>query len=282
MVQRKRLAGTKHQTAMSSTTGKLRDKDEMIARLWKWLPWFCFFVLTVPAPIGFLVLFLLSTSTDSAAVYLALSFISLGLGAFLGLLVLLLFVYFRGRWFRRLRDRLAEDGITAAEVPWFTSELTRAERQALSQIQQHNPLLADAYCETLASRLTATRLIKRARNESLKVERRILRARALTGADSTTLLNDLDADHRRLETLRSEANTRLAEAKTRLQVIEAAVNRSLTTNETELMLARLAESQKHYPLTIEMERLEQQLLSQPVEELSSELDSADLPAQTPK
>src|SRR4030095_14105450 len=112
---------------MSSTNGKLRDGDEMLARLWKWLPWFTLFVCTLPAPIGFLVLFLLSTSTDSAAIYLALSFLSLGLGAFLGLLVLVLFAYFRGRWFRRLRDQLAEDGINAAEVPWFTSELTRAE-----------------------------------------------------------------------------------------------------------------------------------------------------------
>jgi hypothetical protein len=267
---------------MSSTNGKLRDKDEMLARLWKWLPWFCLFVCTLPAPIGFLILFLLSTSTDSAAVYLALSFLSLGLGAFLGLVVVFLIAYFRRRWFRRLRDRLAEDGITAGEVSWFTSELTRAERQALSQIQQHNPLLADAYCETLASRLTATRLIKRARNESLQVERRIVRARTLTGADSAALLDDLDADHRRLEKLRSEANTRLAEAKTRLQVIEAAANRSLTTNETNLMLARLAESQKHYPLTIEMERLEQQLLGQTAQETSSRYQAADVPARTPE
>jgi hypothetical protein len=65
-------------------------------------------------------------------------------------------------------------------------------------------------------------------------------------------------------------------------VIEAAANRSLTTNETDLMLARLNESQKHYPLTIEMERLEQQLLSQPAEEFSSGLDSVDLPAHTRK
>ncbi len=237
-----------------------------MARLLKWLPWLSFF-LALPAPIVFLALFLTASATDSAAFYLVFAVLSFGIGTLLSLLVVLASFLYRRRWLARLRDRLAEDGITAGEVKWFRSELTSAERKTLDEVQKQNPLLADAYCETLAARLTASRILARARGERLKVERRINRARAITGADTTGLLNDLQSDHQQLEALRTEATSRLAESRARLQMIEAAASRSMNQRETDLMLQRLTASQNHFPLAIEMARLEQQMLKEAETEL---------------
>ena len=254
---------------MAAETGKLKDRDEMISRLLKWLPWITFFLVTLPAPIIFLLLFLTASATDTAAFYLVFAVLSFGVGALIGLLIVLAFFLYRRHWLSRLRNRLAEDGITANEVPWFRSELTSAERRTLDEVQQQNPLLADAYCETLAARLTASRIVARARTERLKVERRMNRARALVGADTSTLLNELQADHQQLERLRNEATARLAEARARLQTIESAASRSMNRRETDLMLQRLTESQSHFPLAIEMARLEQQMLKEAEAELNT-------------
>jgi hypothetical protein len=169
-------------------------------------------------------------------------------------------LFYRRRWHGRLRDRLAADGITAAEVPWFASELSSEERKTWSELKQKNPLLADAYCETLAARLTATRIIGRARGETLRIERQINRTRNIHGVDTSTLLKDLNADRQRSEELCKEATVRLSEARARLQTIEAAANRRLSRSETDLMLRRLAASQEHFPLALEMASLEEESL----------------------
>jgi hypothetical protein len=247
---------------MASSNGKLKNRDEMIARLWKWLPWLSFFLLSLPAPIPFFILFLMASSPESAAVYLLFSVLSLGIGVLAGLFAVLLLLLLKRRWSRRLRDRLAEDGITANEVNWFTSELTSAERKTLNEIESHNPLLADAYRETLATRLTAARIIARASRERLLVERRINRARSLTGANTQELLRDLEFDHQQLENLRSEATSRLAESKARLQTIEAVASRTLNKKETEMMLQRLSESQNHFPLALELIKLQRDVLQE--------------------
>jgi hypothetical protein len=117
--------------------------------------------------------------------------------------------------------------------------------------------LADAYCETLAARLTATRIIARARRETLRVERQLNRTRNIQGVDTTSLQADLLSDRQRSEELRKEATVRLSETKARLQTIEAAANRSLSQTETQLMLQRLAASQEHFPLALEIASLEE-------------------------
>ena len=245
---------------IQTTTGKLTTRDERIARLLSWTPWLSFVLVTVPLPIFFLLLFLSSTATDSAAVYLLLSFVSTGMGLVVGLFVLFLLLFYRRRWHRRLRDQLAADGITASEVTWFTSELSSEERTTWRELKEKNPVLADAYCETLAARLTATRIIGRTRTEILRVERQRNRTRNISGADTASLLSDLLSDRQRFEDLRQEATVRLSEAKARLQSIEAAANRSLSQSETDLMLRRLTASQEQFPLALEMASLEQEAL----------------------
>jgi hypothetical protein len=240
--------------------GKLTAKDEFYAGILKWSPWLAFIILTLPIPLAFLLLFLTSAATDSAAVFLALSFLSFGIGALLGVLALVILFLYRRSWLRRLRDRLAADGITAAEVIWFAPELSSAERKALAEIQSQNRLLGDAYLETLAARLTATRIRKRAGQELLRVERRINQARMLAGVDTSELLSDLNRDRERYTNLKSEANARLTEARVRLQTIEAAATRSLNETETEQMLRRLTAAQEQLPLVMEMAKLEQDAL----------------------
>jgi hypothetical protein len=243
--------------SMLQTPGKLEASDERMTRLLSWAPWLSFFMVSLPAPIVFLVLFLAAGSTETAAIYLLLSFVSAGLGLVVGLLVVMMLLVFRRRWHSRFRDRLAADGITAAEVIWFASELSSEERKIWGELQQKNPLLADAYCETLAARLTATRIIARARGETLKVERQINRTGNIRGVDTTKLLADLVSDRQRSVDLRKEATVRLSETKARLQTIEAVANRSLSQTETDVMLRRLAASQDHFPLALEMASLEE-------------------------
>ena len=251
-------------TALQNTTGKLKTTDERVFKVLKWAPWLTLVVTSLPLPIVFLIMFLGAAATDTAAIYLLLSFVSLGLGLVVALILFITLFFYRQRWLRRLRDRLAVDGITAAEVPWFNSELTSEERKIWGELQHQNPLLADAYCETLASRLTASRIIGRARTSTLKIERQINRTRNLRGVDTSSLLEDLVADRQRSEDLRKEATTRLAEAKARLQTIEAAANRSLSQTETDLMLRRLEASQSQSPLALEMATLEKEALRESI------------------
>lgn len=242
------------------TQGKLRARDERIFHLLAWAPWLSFLLVTTPVPIVFVLFFLSAATTDSAAFYLVLSFVSLGLGLVVGVCLLISLLLYRRRWQGRLRDRLATDGITAAEVSWFDSELSSEERKTWSDLKEKNLLLADAYCETLAARLTASRIAARARGEILRIERQMNRARHLRGVETSSLLNDLISDRRRVDSLREEATIRLAEAKARLQTIEAAANRTLSQTETDLMLRRLTASQEQSPLALEMAHFEQQAL----------------------
>jgi hypothetical protein len=245
-----------------SSPGKIKHSDERTARVLAWTPWLSFILATLPLPVIFLLLFAAAATTDSAAIYLLLSFVSLGAGLVVGLLLLILLVLYRRRWQARLRDRLATDGITANEVPWFSAELASEERTVWSELKQKNAMLADAYCETLAARLTATRIVARSRGAILKVERQISRTRNLVGVDTSALLNDLHSDRQRFDLIRSEATVRLSEAKARLQTIEAAANRSLSQSETELMLRRLTAAQEQFPLALEMLNLEQESLGE--------------------
>jgi len=245
---------------MSQYQGKLSGKDATTARLLKIAPWIALVAASLPAPFVFLILFLTTTATESAAVYLLLAGLSLTLGFALGVVIAIILLIYRRRWLSKLRDRLASDGITANEVAWFRSELTSAERASLAEIERSNPLLADAYLETLANRLTASRIISRSKREMLRVERQINRARTLRTPESESLQKELAADHERLQQLRQQANDHLAKAKTRLQMIEATAQRKLTQGETDLIMQRLGSAQDQLPLVLEIAKLEQQAL----------------------
>ena len=246
--------------SLRPSSGKLSTKDATTARVLKFAPWLAVLAASLPAPLVFLILFVTATATESAAVYLLLAGLSLTLGFALGVLIAAILLIYRRRWLSKLRDRLASDGITATEVVWFRSELTSTERAALKEIEQNNPLLADAYLETLASRLTASRIVSRSKRELLKVERRLNRARTLGTPESKALQQDLNEDHERLKRLLNQANEHLAKARTRLQVIEATASRKFSQSDTDLMMQRLGSAEDQLPLVLEIAQLEQQML----------------------
>jgi hypothetical protein len=251
--------------------GKLSSKDITTSRVLKIAPWIAVVAASIPAPLIFLVLFLATTTTESAAVYLLLAGLSLTFGFALGVVIAAILLIYRRRWLSKLRDRLASDGITANEVVWFRSELTSAERKALAEIEQSNPLLADAYMETLANRLTASRIVSRSKREMLKVERQLNRARTVRSPESTALQKDLTEDRERLDQVRQQASEHLAKAKTRLQVIEATASRKLSQGETDLMMQRLGSAQDQLPLVLELAQIEQQALREATDESLSRL-----------
>ena len=247
---------------MNDSTGKLSKRDAALARVLKFAPWLAVLISTIPAPLLFLILFLMAEATDSAAVYLLLAGVSFGFGLAIGLILAAVILFYRKYWLTKLRDRLALDGITATEVSWFRSELTSAERKALAEIEQSNPLLADAYLETLATRLTATRIMSRSRKELMKVERRINQARMLGTNESAALQADLTKDREKIERLRQQADEHLRSAKTRLQVIEATASRKLNQSEIDVMMQRLGNAQDQLPLVLQMAQMEQQALEE--------------------
>ena len=251
---------------------QLSNKDATMARALTLAPWIAILATTLPAPILFVILFLTAAATETAFIYLLMAGLSMAGGFALGLLIAAILLLYRKRWITRLRDRLASDGITATEVVWFRSELTSAERTALAEIERSNPLLADAYLETLASRLTASRIISRSKKEMLQVERRINRARSLGAGETANLQEDLAADRQRLDELKQHAIQHLSRTKARLQEIEATASRNLNQEETELMMHRLGATQNQLPLVLEMAQLERQALKE-VNSMSSPIEA---------
>lgn len=236
--------------------GRITSRERLTERMLKLAPWLSFLLLSFPLPLIFLLLYM--TASADAAVYMLLALSSLAVGSVLGLIAALLLFMYRRRWEKRLRDRMAVDGVTADEIPWFMPELTGAERKALKAIEQQDRLLADAYRETLAARLTATRVVASSTKNLLLVERRLNRASYIQGADTTGLQQELQNDRARLQEVKAEGAKRRAEAEARLQMIEAAASRGASWAETNFALQRLESSQSHIPLALEAARVEQQ------------------------
>jgi hypothetical protein len=229
-------------------------------------------VLALPLPIIFFVLYLLfGTTTSAAALYIFLALISLGAGFALGILMMILLLVYRNSWLKSLRERLAIDGIKTAEVEWFKNELTTAERKSLKELDRSNRLLADAYRETLASRLTATRILKSTRNEILLVERRQNKLKYLKSENTKPLQEELQGDKSRLEKIRKEAEELRIEAETRLQMIEAAARRGTNLAGNQQALERLSARSAELPLALEAAKME--------DEIRRELDKENKPGE---
>ena len=252
---------------VTEKSGRLTASDRRIARLWRTAPWLALLLVTLAPPAAFGLVYLLS---GGATMFLLLTISSFPFALIAAIIIVAVLLFLRRNWARRLRDRLASDGITADEVEWFMNELTTGEKRALKTMLKQQPLLADAYRETLALRLNATRLAGRARRELLLVERRLSRARYLNAPDTAVLMEELNRDRMRLEGLKQEGSSRRAEAEARLQMIEAAASRGASWSETNYMLQRLDEGRRNIPVGLETER-ERQQIREATEELRKEL-----------
>lgn len=255
---------------LTEQPGKLTANDRRVATILRTAPWLALALITLAPPVALALVYLL---TGGAPLFLVLAISSIPFSVITAVIVAIVLILWRRNWAKRLRDRLASDGITADEVEWFRNELTAGEKKALDAMDRQQPLLADAYRETLALRLNATRLAANARRQLLLVERRLSRARYLNAPDTAVLLDELNRDRLRLESLKQEGSSRRAEAEARLQMIEAAASRGASWAETNYMLQRLDEGRKHLPLGLETERARQQLREETERELRKELTS---------
>jgi hypothetical protein len=245
--------------------GGISSGERLTAWLLRWSPLLAFFVLALPLPAYFLLRYF--TATENPGEYMLFALTSLGLFSIFGMVAAFVVVLYRRFWERRLRERLAADGVTADELSLFISELTPEQRRTLRELESRSPLLADAYRETLAARVTAARVLSRARDDAALVERRLTTASALQAAGRAELERDLQQDRARLERVGREAEEHAREMDARLQMIEAIASRDASQAETELALRRLGSVSENLPLALNSVREQQQAREEVEQEL---------------
>lgn len=222
----------------------------------------------IPAGVLFVLMFIFGATPPIAAVFFFLSIIAGITGLAVGTGLSGFFAYRRSKWTREMRERIAADGIRAEEIDWFRHELKPSEKRALREISSTDLFLADAYRETLASRLTATRIIRSSRRELQLMRRRENRVKQLGGTERTKSFQlEISNDVAKIEKINTDARLMLNEAETRLQMIEAAAVRGSSIADSELALKKLSARASELPLALEEARM--------TEEIRAELESED-------
>ena len=231
-------------------------------------------LLTVlPATVTFVLFFLFGTTPPAAATILFLGLIITAIGFVKGMLISGFMAYRYSRWTKEMRERIAADGIKAEEIEWFRKELKPNEKRTLKELQRHDLLLADAYRETLASRLTAARIIRSSKRELISTKRRESKIKMLKSTRTPEFLDEIRKDAERLDQIHTEARDMLAESETRLQMIEAAALRGSGLADSELALKKLSARTSALPLALEEAKL--------ANEIRAELEREDeLTAET--
>ena len=213
----------------------------------------------IPAIIFFVLAFLFGSTSTTIAPFVFFGLISLVVGFILGLAITSGILYYRSNWLKKIRERIAVDGIKAQEIDWFKNELTTTEKKSLKEIETKDLLLADAFRDTLAARLTATRILKSTKKELLLVERRQNKLKYLKTENASNLQNELKEDAAKLKIIKKEAEEMRAEAETRIQMIEAISRRGTTLAENELALKKLSARTAELPLALESAKMEEQI-----------------------
>jgi hypothetical protein len=209
----------------------------------------------LPAAVFGVLFVLFGSNPAQAIVFLSLGIISV----IIGLIISGVLIYRHSNWTRQMRERIAADGIRAEEIDWFKNELKPAERKALKAIEARDALLADAYRETLASRLTATRILKTSKQELLLARRRQNKLKYLKTESSKDFQGEIDKDIEKISSINTEAGQMLAEAETRLQMIEAAQMRGGSLADSELALKKLSARSKELPLALEAAKMQDEI-----------------------
>ncbi|MCU1290449.1 MAG: hypothetical protein JWN60_2678 [Acidobacteria bacterium] len=217
--------------------------------------------------VPFLILFISFLAFESIPLFF-FSIIFGVLGLLLGLVISGVLAYRYSNWTKAMRERIAADGIRAEEIGWFIKELKPAERLALKEIESGNLLLADAYRETLASRLTATRIVKSSRQELQLAKRRQNKLKYLKSENSKAFQAETVRDIEKISSINKEAEQMLHEAETRLQMIEAASRRGTNLADSELALKKLSARTQELPLALEEAKRHDEIRR----ELEKELD----------
>jgi hypothetical protein len=248
-------------------TRKELAKDKAL----KYGAWIAPVTLSVVPAIALFALSLFATGATTA-MFVFFSLIALIVGFVLGLIVTGGILFYRSRWLTEVRERLAVDGVKANEVEWFRHELTTTEKKSLREIEKRDLLLADAFRDTLAARLTATRILKSSKHELLLVQKRQNKLKYLKSENSKNLQEELKDDYDKLSKIKNEAEEMRVEAETRLQMIEAAARRGGNVADAELALKKLSARTQELPLALESAKMEDEMRR----ELEKELDKREV------
>ena len=212
-----------------------------------------------PAIISLVLMVLFGTSPPVAATFFFIGLILTVVGFVLGLGLSGFFLYRHSRWSQDMRERIAARGIRAEEVDWFRHEMRSSERQSLRQLTARDPLLADAYRETLASRLTASRIVKSSKRELLLMQKRQNKLKYYKTESSKKFLGELESDVAKIKSINQEAKQMLAEAEARLQMIDVASLRGSSLADSEIALKKLSSRASELPLALESARLAEEI-----------------------
>ncbi len=225
----------------------------------------------IPALFFFVLFFVLGSNPPAAVSLIFLTVLSLVVGFVFGLMVSGGIMFYRSKWLTKIRERIAVDGIKAEEVEWFKNELTTTEKKSLKEIETRDLLLADAFRDTLAARMTATRILKSTKTELLLVQKRQNKLKYLKSENSNSLQEDLKLDALKLKKIKTEAEEMLTEAQTRVQMIEAASRRGTNLVDNELALKKLSVRTSELPLALESARMDDEIRR----EIERELDQKE-------
>lgn len=238
---------------------EITRKDTVKDKFLKIGAWSFPFILSALPALIFFLFFLVSSVPTQAAVWLFLTIVSLIGGFILGLIISGGLMLYRSRWLAQVRERLAVDGIKAEEVDWFKHELTAAERRSLQEVEAKNLLLGDAFRDSLAARLTATRIQKSAKQELALIKRRQGKLKYSKAENSTAFQEELAKDFEKLTNIQKEAEQMRVEAESRMHQIETAARHGSNFSETELTLKKLSARTSELPLALESARMEEEI-----------------------
>jgi len=209
----------------------------------------------LPAVVFLAMTLIFGSTPPLAATFFFLGLILAMVGLVVGLGLSGYFIYRRSNWSRELRERIASRGIRAEEVDWFRHELRTSEKNGLRSLTARDALLADAYRETLASRLTASRIVKSSRKELLLMQKRQNKLKYNKSESSKRFRSEVDEDIKKIKSINDEAKQMLAEAEARLQMIEVAGVRGRSITDSELTLKKLSNRAAELPIALESARM---------------------------
>lgn len=213
----------------------------------------------VPLVVTFLLVLLVAAGPPAAAAMLFGGLIITLIGFVIGLGLSAYFLHRRSTWTKELRERIAADGIKASEIDWFRNELKSNEKRALKAVEARDLLLGDAYRETLASRLTASRIIRLSRKELNDTRRRESSLKRLRSDRADEYRKQVDEDVAKISRIGEEAKVMLLEAESRLQMIEAAASRHGSIADSEMALKKLSARTAELPLALEAAKMSEEI-----------------------
>ncbi len=231
-------------------------------------------ILTLlPALLTLVMLLMTFGGGPLTAVILFAGIVATVIGFVSGIVVAAILASKRAGWTKEMREIIAADGIKAEEIEWFRNELKSNEKRALKAVVARDLLLADAYRETLASRLTATRIVKSSKRELLMAKRRQNSLKQLKSERSDDFQLEIGKDIEKITNINIEAKVMLSEAEARLQMIEAAASRGGNLADSEIALKKLSARTAELPLALESAKM--------TEEIRRELENEEIEANRP-